>query len=136
MWHTQLSTVVGNATGSWTQTNAHISAIRRRMGEDTLAGVNFMQRMIAAYFVFLHRVARSDSAVHYSFWRLFHHLDSLEEALFNPVLLLRALRFWISLKLYGMFGHDPELHTKPSKPAGVRVDVHINGHDQKAAKAS
>ena len=103
------------------------------MGEDTLAGVNFMQRMIAAYFVFLRRVARSDTAVHYSFWRLFHHLDSLENALFNPVLLYRALSFWVKLKLYAMFGHDPELHSK--KPASVRiVDVHFNGHEQKAAK--
>ncbi len=109
-------------------------APRRRMGEDTLAGVNYMQRMIAAYFVFLRRVARSDTAVHYSFWRLFHHLDSLATALFNPVLLFRALSFWFKLKMYAMFGHDPELHSK--KPATVRVDVNLNGHEKKAAKAS
>lgn len=104
------------------------------MGEDTLTGVTVMQRMIAKYFVFLRRVARTDTAVHYSFWRLFHHLDSLEQALFNPVLLFRALRFWIKLKLYGMFGQDPEAHIK--KPSTVHFDVHITGKDPKAAKVS
>ena len=109
-------------------------AHRRRMGEDILTGVSVMQRMIAQYFVFLRRVARSDTTVHYSFWRLFHHLDTLEGALFNPVLLYRALRFWIKLKLYAMFGQDPEAHTK--KPSTVHVDVHVDGKDHKAAKAS
>jgi hypothetical protein len=104
------------------------------MGEDVLAGVSALQRMIAGYFVFLRRVARFDTAVHYSFWRLFHHLDTLEQALFNPVLLMRAMRFWIKLNFYRVFRRDLEAHSQ--KPAPVQVDIHINAADPKACKAS
>ena len=108
--------------------------LRRRMGEDVLAGVSALQCMIAGYFVFLRRVARFDTAVHYSFWRLFHHLDTLEQALFNPLLLMRAVRFWIKLKLYRVFGTDLEAHSQ--RPAHVQVDIQLNAADVKACKAS
>ena len=108
--------------------------MRRRMGEDVLAGVSAVQRMIAGYFVFLRRVARFDTSVHYSFWRLFHHLDTLEQALFNPLLLMRAMRFWMKLKLCRMFGQDLEAHSL--KPVPSPADIHINTADLKACKAS
>ena len=104
------------------------------MGEDVLVGVSAVQRMIAGYFVFLRRVARFDTAVHYSFWRLFHHLDTLEQALFNPLLLARAVRFWIKLRLYRMFGRNLEAHSQ--KRAPLQVDIHVNATDPKACKAS
>ena len=67
-------------------------------------GISPVERLAAAYFAFLRRVARTDTVVQYRFWRLFHHLDTLEAALGSPVLLMRAIAFWCKDRACALVG--------------------------------